>query len=147
MKFICVDCDEDLIVRKVDKRERGSVWLHMQCRRCGWQMALVASDREAETLRSLGIRFDEQGRTVYMELVKTASHDETDTAVEPLGEVSSRNSKHLTTTPQIGFFGHICHVLAGAKVRCKGLEIYLDFAETGSQKNRTPGVGGKLLKG
>jgi hypothetical protein len=76
MKFICVDCDDDLIVKNVDTRENGSVWLHLQCRLCGWQMALIASNREAEMLRNLGIRFSEQGRTVYMELVKAASADE-----------------------------------------------------------------------
>ena len=82
----------------------------------------------------------------YKHVGQASRENEADVAVEPLREVSSGNSKHLTSTPQIGFFGQIYHVLAGTKVRCNGLEIYFVFASTGSQKTGRP-EWGEALKG
>ena len=40
----------------------------------------------------------------YKHVGQASRENEADVAVEPLREVSSGNSKHLTSTPQIGFF-------------------------------------------
>jgi len=70
MKFVCVDCDETLMMKKADTADKGTMSVTFECRMCGWQMGMLTNPMETQMVRSMGLKFGENGRTSYMELIQ-----------------------------------------------------------------------------
>jgi hypothetical protein len=73
MKFLCIDCDEQM---QFDERQQpgdGTFAAAFTCRRCGRRIAMLANPMETQLVESLGVKIG--GRTLEpepMEIVRGA---------------------------------------------------------------------------
>lgn len=55
MKFLCVKCDEKMILKGAEGSDDGSVGLVLECSNCGNETAMLANPMEAQLVKSLGV--------------------------------------------------------------------------------------------
>jgi DNA-directed RNA polymerase subunit RPC12/RpoP len=55
MRFLCVDCDEQMKLDETRGPVRGSVSLVYGCPRCGHRMAMLTNPHETQVVSSLGV--------------------------------------------------------------------------------------------
>ena len=73
MKFLCVDCDEQMQFETRDQPGDGTFGASFACPRCGRRIALLANPMETQLVNSLGVKIG--GRTLDeqpMELIRGA---------------------------------------------------------------------------
>ena len=71
MKFLCVDCDEQMQFETRDQPGDGTFGASFACPRCGRRIALLANPMETQLVNSLGVKIG--GRTLDeqpMELIR-----------------------------------------------------------------------------
>ena len=56
MKFLCVQCDEPMKLKRNNGVERGSLTVLFGCPGCGWEIAMLTNPAETSMVSSLGIR-------------------------------------------------------------------------------------------
>lgn len=61
MKFLCVDCDEPMRLKRSEGPDEGSLTVTFACRRCGRRVAMLTNPFETQLIRSLGVKVG--GRT------------------------------------------------------------------------------------
>lgn len=62
MKFLCVECDEPMVLKDTRGPDRGSMTVVFGCPSCGRQTAMLTNASETQVVRSLGVKIG--GRTV-----------------------------------------------------------------------------------
>lgn len=55
MKFLCVDCDEQMKLHETRGPDRGSVALVYGCPACGHRVAMLTNPHETQVVSSLGV--------------------------------------------------------------------------------------------
>ena len=83
MKFLCVDCDEQMQFAERQEPGDGTFAAAFRCPRCGRSVALLANPFETQLVSSLGVKIG--GRTLApqpLEQVRTAVRGRDDAFVE-----------------------------------------------------------------
>jgi len=65
MKFLCLDCDEQMKLLKTEGPDEGSLSVVFRCPECGFRVAMLTNPFETQLVRSLGVKVG--GRTVPAE--------------------------------------------------------------------------------
>lgn len=56
MKFLCVECDEQMVFNSAESSEDNSVGIKFICNSCSREIAMFANPMEAQLVKSLGVR-------------------------------------------------------------------------------------------
>ena len=84
MKFLCIDCDEQMNFETREEPGDGTFAASFGCPKCGRRVAMLANPYETQLVSSLGVRIG--GRTLDeqpMELIRTTVAGRADAFVEP----------------------------------------------------------------
>jgi len=65
MKFLCVACDEPMLLKETRGPDRGSMAIVYRCPACSRDIAMLTNAMETQMVRSLGVKIG--GRTVAAE--------------------------------------------------------------------------------
>ncbi len=83
MKFLCIDCDEQMRFEERQQPGDGTFAAAFECPRCGRRIAMLANPMETQLVESLGVKIG--GRTLEpepMEIVRGALVAREDAFVE-----------------------------------------------------------------
>jgi hypothetical protein len=56
VKFLCIPCDTQMVLRSTSGPDRGSVSLVYACPTCGYGIAMLTNPHETQVVRSLGVQ-------------------------------------------------------------------------------------------
>ena len=56
MKFLCVDCDEPMVLKSTSGPDNGSMTVVFGCGTCGREIAMLTNSMETQMVHSLGVK-------------------------------------------------------------------------------------------
>lgn len=73
MKFLCVDCDEQMILEETRGPDDGSMTVVFCCTSCGRKIAMLTNSMETQMVHSLGVKIGRGEKTVApMETIRSS---------------------------------------------------------------------------
>ncbi len=61
MKFLCVPCDQPMVLSEKKAPDEGSIALVYSCDACGYEMAMLTNAHETQMVTSLGVKIGPDG--------------------------------------------------------------------------------------
>ena len=101
MKFLCIDCDEQMHFEERQQPGDGTFAAAFACPRCGRRIAMLANPMETQLVGSLGVKIG--GRTLDeqpLELVRSSLRGRDDAFIEPAAAEQGRVRPRWTVESQ-----------------------------------------------
>jgi hypothetical protein len=98
MKFLCVACDEPMLLKETQGPDRGSMSIIYSCPACNRDIAMLTNAMETQMVRSLGVKIG--GRTVAaepMEMLRSSLAEQRDDGI-----ATTPAAPHPTAAPSSG---------------------------------------------
>lgn len=79
MKFLCVECDEPMLLEEARGPDDGAMTVIFSCPSCGRETAMLTNPMETQVVRSLGVSIgEEETSSTPMEMVRSSLAEKTD---------------------------------------------------------------------
>ncbi|MDV2503164.1 MAG: PCP reductase family protein [bacterium] len=87
MKFLCVACDQPMVVHENLGIDQGAMTVVFACPTCEWRMGMLANPEETQMARSLGVEVAGGGESkcTFMEMIQEAMASSRPGAIAPEG--------------------------------------------------------------
>lgn len=105
MKFLCVDCDEQMMLEETRGPDDGSMTVVFCCTSCGRKIAMLTNSMETQMVHSLGVKIGRGEKTVApMETIRSSlvgfhgAPGAEESAAEPNAESNTESSGGESTS-------------------------------------------------
>ena len=140
MKFLCVECDQQMAFGERQLPGDGTLAATFQCPKCGRVVAMLTNPMETQLVSSLGVEIG--GRTVpaqpletVRKMVSTGRDDAFDESGEPRGHAAGTNGGPSWSPEAQERLGRVPNFVRGMVKR-----IYADYARERGIAEITPAV-------